>query len=79
MRTEVVSEDMGAGENGAKAWARKKTFFASFPTHLLENALVKFVFPYTLSAYHEGAKQNTIRVTRGASAKLSHCTILTLI
>jgi len=72
----VVSEDMGAEENGAKAWARKKAPFATFPNHLLQNALVKFVFPYALSPYHEGAKRNTIRVTRGASAKLPHCTIL---
>jgi len=78
MRIEVVLEDMGAWENGAKAWARKKTSFASFPNHLLENASIKFVFPYALLPYHEGAKWNTIRVTRGASVKLPHCTILML-
>jgi len=58
--------------------SQKKTPFASFPSHLLENTLLKFMFPYALSPYHEGAKQNTIRVTKGASAKLPHCTILTL-
>lgn len=51
---------------------QKKIPFASFLSHLLENTLVKFVFPYMLSAYHEGAKWNTI------SVKLPHYTILTL-
>jgi hypothetical protein len=31
-----------------------------------------------MSPRHEGRKQNTIRVTRGTSAKLPHCTSPTL-
>jgi hypothetical protein len=32
------------------------------------------VFPYALSPCHKKAKQNTIMVIGGASAKLPHCT-----
>jgi len=31
------------------------------------------MFPYALSPCHKGAKQNTIGVVGGASAKLPHC------
>ncbi len=56
-----------------KAWAhKKKTVFANFPSHLLENVWVESMFPYALSPHHEEAKRDTIGVTGRASAKLPH-------
>jgi len=56
----------------------KKPLPTSFPNRLLENVWIKSMFPYALLPRHEGAKQNTIGIIRGASAKLSHCTSLAL-
>jgi hypothetical protein len=50
----------------------KKTLFASFLSRMLKNVRIKFVFPYAMLP-HQGAKQNTIRVTRKVSTKLPHC------
>jgi hypothetical protein len=41
---------------------------------MLENACVESTSPYALSPHHERAKQDTIGVARGMSAKLPHCT-----
>ncbi len=43
-----------------------------FPNHLLENDWVIFTFPYALSPFHEGVKQDTIGVTRGVNEKQPH-------
>jgi hypothetical protein len=56
----------------------KKPLPTSFLNRLLENAWIKSMFPYALSPRHEGAKRNTIGIIGGASAKLPHCTGLTL-
>jgi hypothetical protein len=55
-----------------------KKILTSFPCHMLENIWIKFAFPYAILPHHKGAKWNTIGVTRGANAKLPHCTSLML-
>jgi hypothetical protein len=50
----------------------KRIIPTCFPNYLLENAWIKFVFPYALLPHHKGTKQNTIGVTKWANAKLLH-------
>jgi len=72
--------EMGLSSNWpTKLGLAKKPLPIGFPNCLLQNVLVKFVFPYVVSPHHEKAKWNTIRVTRGASAKLPHYTSLALV
>jgi hypothetical protein len=45
----------------------------------MENVGIESMFPYAPLLYHKGAKQNTIRVTRGTNAKLPHHKGFTLV
>jgi hypothetical protein len=60
-----VSEDH-VGEKGlnsnwlTKLGFAKKPLFASFLSCMLENAKVKFVFPYAMSPCHKGAKKTPL-------------------
>jgi hypothetical protein len=49
-----------------------KQFLISFLSCLLENIWIKSMFFYALLPYHKWAKQNTIGVTTGISAKIPH-------
>jgi hypothetical protein len=48
----------------SKLKPNKKILCVSFPSRLLENALIKFAFPYAMFPFHKGVKQNTIGITR---------------
>jgi hypothetical protein len=50
----------------------KKIPCVGFLNHLLENAWVKFAFPYAMLPFHKGVEQNTIGITKGTNVKQPH-------
>jgi hypothetical protein len=50
----------------------RRISFASFPSYLLKNVSIGFIFIYAQYLHLEGAKKDTIMVTRKVNVKLQH-------